>query len=61
MLYIGNGPIKVGRNSEKVRHEFQNKFAHDVIMRGDSPYFKVLDRDPKWYFSISTGTGNTLW
>ena len=46
---------------ENIRHIFQNIFAHDIIMRGDSPYFKVLDRDPCWYFYNGTGTGNTLW
>ena len=61
VFYVGFGPFKIGRNSEKIRNTFQNKFAHDFLMGGESPYFLWLDRDPKWYFYFGSGTGNTLW
>jgi hypothetical protein len=53
--------MKIGRNSEKIRNTFQNKFAHDFMMGGESPYFLWLDKDPRWYFYFGSGTGNTLW
>jgi len=62
VLYVGIGPMRIGRNSEKIRNTFQNKFAHDFMMGGDSPYFKVdKTRNPAWHFYLGTGTGNTLW
>jgi RHS repeat-associated protein len=61
VLYVGFGPFKFGKNSENIRHLYQNQFAHDKLMKGESPYFKVLEKKPKWYFYFGTGTGNTLW
>jgi RHS repeat-associated protein len=62
VVYVGFGPLKIGRNSEKNRHAIQNRFAHDFMMGGDSPYFRV-DKSKKstWYFNIGSGSGNTLW
>lgn len=61
VFYVGVGPFRLGKNSEQIRHRFQNRFAHDFIMGGESPYFKVLDIKPRWYFYFGSGTGNTLW
>lgn len=61
VFYVGYGPFKVGVNSEQVRNTFQNRFAHDYLCKGDSPYFKVLDRPSEFYFYFGTGTGNSLW
>lgn len=61
VLYFQAGPIRIGQNSEQIRNIFQNRFAHDFLCRGDSPYFKVLDREKETYFYFGTGTGNTLW
>lgn len=61
VFYIGYGPIRIGRNSEQIRNLFQNRFAHDFLCKGDSPYFKVLDRPAQNYFYFGTGTGNSLW
>lgn len=61
ILYLGAGPLKIGMNSEQIRHLFQNRFAHDFLCRGDSPYFKVLNRPAQGYFYFGTETGNTLW
>ena len=61
IFYVGVGPFKVGANSEKVRDLFQNRFAHDFLCKGKSPYFKVLDRPGQTYFYFGTETGSTLW
>lgn len=61
LLYIGAGPFRYGYNSEQIRHFFQNRFAHDLICGGRSPYFKVLDRPGQHYFYFGTETGGTLW
>ncbi len=60
--YAGMGPIKVGWNSEKIRHVIQNRFAHDKLQHGNSPWFQQLDIKPKLYFNIgSSGYGNGLY
>ncbi len=61
VLYIQFGQVRLGRNSEKIRKIFQNKFAHDMITHGKAKWFRVLDIDPKWYFYFGSGTGNTTW
>jgi RHS repeat-associated protein len=61
LLYFGIGGFYYGFNSEKIRNFIQNRFAHDWLCRGDSPYFKVLDRPEQSYFYFSSGTGNSLW
>jgi len=61
VLYVGLGPLKVGVNSEQVRHVLQNRFAHDFLCQKDSPYFKVLDRPTQGYFYFGSGTGGSLW
>lgn len=61
IAYVGLGPFKIGTNSEKVRDRLQNHFAHDLICKGRSPYFKVLDRPAQTYFYFGTQTGGTLW
>lgn len=61
VLYVGYGPFRMGQNGEKIRNLFQNRFAHDFLCHGDSPYFKVLDRPGQGYFYFGTGTGNSLW
>lgn len=61
VLYVGYGPFRIGQNGEKIRNLFQNRFAHDFLCHGDSPYFRVLDRVGQAYFYFGTGTGNSLW
>ena len=61
VFYVGFGPIKVGANNEQIRNTFQNRFAHDFLCKGDSPYFQVLNRPRQSYFHFGTCTGNTLW
>lgn len=61
VFYVGYGPLAVGANNEQIRNVFQNQFAHDFLCKGDSPYFKVLDRQGQSYFHFGSRTGNTLW
>ena len=51
----------IGRNSEQIRHVFQNRFAHDFLMGGKSYWFQKLPIAPSWYWSFGFGSGNTLW
>jgi hypothetical protein len=42
VLSFGFGPLRIGRNSEQIRHIFQNKFAHNFLMKGqtkEGPYW----------------------
>jgi hypothetical protein len=55
------GSFKVGRNSENIRHIFQNRFAHDFMTGGKTKWFEVLDLKPKWYWGFGYGSGGTLW
>jgi hypothetical protein len=57
-LWISAGPIRLGRNSEGIRHTFQNRLIHDP---GDIPRFSVLGRQPEMYFYFGSGSGTTLW
>ncbi|MBR4392384.1 MAG: VCBS repeat-containing protein [Bacteroidales bacterium] len=61
VFYVGIGPIRMGANTEELRNIFQNRFAHDFLCQGDSPYFRVLDRPAQTYFYFGSGTGNSLW
>lgn len=61
VFYFQAGPIKIGQNSEQIRNIFQNRFAHDFLCGGESPYFKILEREKEMYFYFGTCTGNTLW
>lgn len=59
--YVGYGNMRFGRNSEVIRNLAQNKFAHDVMTGGKSPYFKFLDNQPTNYFSVGSYHPYTLW
>jgi hypothetical protein len=61
VLSFGFGPFRFGRNSEQIRHVFQNQFAHDFLTGGKSKWFEVLPISPSLYWSFGTGTGGTLW
>jgi hypothetical protein len=66
IFYVGFGPLRIGRDTEKNRHRFQNKWAHDGFNGGSngSEYPWVMpfwDRDPRWYFQFWGGTGSTLY
>ncbi|GIV26479.1 MAG: hypothetical protein KatS3mg027_0293 [Bacteroidia bacterium] len=57
VAYIGIGPFKFGKDSEKIRHNIQNVLVHDKI---GSPRFTILDRKEKFYFQFGSG-GGFLW
>ena len=61
VLYVGLGNLRIGWNSESIRHTFQNRFAHDRLTRGRALWFLPLDIKPSIYFYYGTSTGNTLW
>jgi RHS repeat-associated protein len=66
IFYVGFGPLRIGRDTEKNRHRFQNKWAHDGFNGGSNgseyPWVKPFwDRDPRWYFQFWGGTGSTLY
>jgi hypothetical protein len=61
ILSFGFGPFRIGRNSEKIREVFQNRFAHDILTGGDAKWFQVLPISSSWYWSFGTGAGGTLW
>jgi len=59
--YVGYGNMRFGCNSEKIRNFAQNKFAHDIMMGGKSPYFQVLNINRSNFFSVGTFHPYTLW
>jgi RHS repeat-associated protein len=66
IFYVGFGHLRIGRDTEKNRHRFQNKWAHDGFNGGSngSEYPWVMPfwgRDSRWYFQFWGGTGSTLY
>ncbi|MDR2907815.1 MAG: hypothetical protein LBU91_07500 [Bacteroidales bacterium] len=58
LFYFKAGPFSIGRNSEQIRHVFQNQFAHSFITGGKTKWFEVLELDKKWFWQIG---GGGLW
>ncbi|MDR2909922.1 MAG: hypothetical protein LBV47_00940, partial [Bacteroidales bacterium] len=61
VFYFRAGPFRFGRNSENVRHVFQNRFAHDFMTGGETKWFRVLDLKPRWWWQFGYSGGGTLW
>jgi hypothetical protein len=61
IAYFGFGPFRIGGNSEGIRHQIQNRFAHDYLQKGKAEHFQVLDRSPKLYWCFGSGYGSGLW
>ena len=40
--YIGFGDSRIGWDSEMIRHILQNRFAHDIMTKGKSEWFKWM-------------------
>jgi len=59
VAYVGFGPLKIGANSEKIRHQVQNRFSHDLLKPG--PHVQVLNRPDEFYWYGGTGYGTGLW
>ena len=52
VFYGKVGPIRVGGNSEGIRHVFQNRFAHDFMTGGDTKWFEVLSLKKRWWWQF---------
>ena len=65
VLSFGFGPLRIGLDTEGIRHTFQNRVAHDRLWwynYGEKyPWVKKVDRKGRFYFYIGSGTGNTMW
>ena len=65
ILSLGFGPFRIGWDSEKIRHTFQNRMAHDHLWKYNygKVYPWVLDngQDDSFFFYLGSGTGNTMW
>ena len=65
VLYLGIGPMRIGANSEGIRHIFQNRLAHDHFWTHNYgevyPWVRKLEIDPKFYWFFGSGSGNTNW
>lgn len=65
IFYLQFGNMRVGRDSEQIRHYFQNEVAHDGFNGGSRgsvyPWILQLDRSPQWYFQFGSGSGNSLY
>ena len=65
VLSFGLGPLRIGLDTEGIRHTFQNRVAHDRLWfynYGEKyPWVKKVDRKKSFYFYLGSGTGNTMW
>ena len=65
VLSFGFGPLRIGLDTEGIRHTFQNRVAHDRLWwynYGEKyPWVKKVDRKGRFYFYLGSGTGNTMW
>lgn len=68
VVYFGTENFRIGWDNESNRHILQNRVAHDgffgVFKRGqgrDYPWVLRLNRKPRFYFQMGSGSGNTLW
>jgi len=59
IFYIGIGGVRIGKNSESIRHQWQNVRAHK---KNGIPYFKIMEWAflPRFYWGFGS-TGNTGW
>jgi hypothetical protein len=61
VLSFNFGFFRIGGNSEQVRKVFQNQFAHDFLMGGNSYWFEVLNINSRYYWYFGSSSGNSLW
>lgn len=66
ILYLGFGPIRLGMDSEGIRHIFQNRIAHDkffISNYGRSYWWvnRIPDKKPQIYWYFGSGTGDSSW
>ena len=58
-LSVGYGNYSFGVNSEKIRHVFQNQFAHGIVSK--QPAFRMLNNNWNAYSHYGTRSRYTLW
>jgi len=58
-LTAGYGNYNFGINSERVRHGFQNRLAHDILK--PQPAFEMMGRSIESVFQYRIGSPYTLW
>lgn len=58
-LSLGYGNYSFGVNSEKIRHVFQNQFAHGIVSK--QPAFRMLNNNWNAYSHYGTRSRYTLW
>ena len=58
--YVGYKNIKIGANSEAIRHKIQNRLAHDMLKPG-TPHFQVLNNNWSFYSNIGNNNPYSLW
>jgi len=65
IFYIQAGNLALGRDTENIRHIFQNKLAHDGFNGGyrgsEYPWILKTHRSNRWYFQFGSGNGNSLY
>ena len=59
--YLEYNGLRVGLNSEIIRHKIQNRFAHDMGTGGRTKWFRVLNTEWKPYISFGSKNPNSLW
>jgi hypothetical protein len=59
--YIGVNGHRFGANSELIRHQIQNRFAHDMGTKGQSKWFQVLNTKWEGYYHHGSRNPNSLW
>jgi RHS repeat-associated protein len=60
-LYGGYQNFQVGWNSEQIRHQIQNRFAHDILQHGGAKWFEVLQIQPSMYGSYGNRYYYSSW
>jgi RHS repeat-associated protein len=63
VLYFGIGPLRIGANTEGIRHAIQNRFAHDFLLNERVGWFRQMpDQFPnKFYWNFGSGYGGNMW
>jgi hypothetical protein len=60
--YFGYKNMRVGGNSEAIRHVIQNRFAHDFMTSGRAKWFRVLNKNPATlYGNVGNQNPYSLW
>jgi hypothetical protein len=54
IFYVGFGALRVGWDSEGLRHFFQNKIGHDIISPS-SPHIYRTNRKPRFFWQLGGG------